>query len=172
MDKKEENLFTPDSIRTFTGQYVNVINPNPDTINIEDIAHSLANMPRFGGHLKHFYSVAEHSLLCMDYVADNLKLQALLHDASEAYLMDMPKPIKNHLPDYQIIEYKIQSVINKKFGLPIDLDKSIKVVDKKIIEFEWQKLMLDEGKLGDRTREDVERDFLLAFRMYEIVKKG
>src|SRR5665811_1025646 len=97
-----ENLYTPNCIRTFTGIYMNVFEPTPEMISIEDIAHALTMQCRFGGHLPDFYSVAQHSLNC-SYLIDNpkLKLTALLHDASEAYLLDIPRPIKNNLNNYK-----------------------------------------------------------------------
>jgi uncharacterized protein len=80
---KYENLYEPDCIRTYTGLYINVFNPKPEMIEIEDIAHALSFQCRFGGHLPKFYSVAQHSLNCSYLVKEPaLKLTALLHDAS------------------------------------------------------------------------------------------
>ena len=111
-----ENLYTPNSIRTRSGQYVNVLELDPDTIRIEDIAHALSMVPRFGGHLPVFYSVGQHCLGVLNTVMDMpqpagttseelrlIRLQALLHDASEAYIGDMPSPIKQHLPDFKAL---------------------------------------------------------------------
>jgi len=90
-----ENLFTPNCIRTFTGKYVNVFEPTLEMICIEDIAHALSMQCRFGGHLPYFYSVAQHSINC-SFLVDTpcLKLEVLMHDASEAYLLGIPSPIK------------------------------------------------------------------------------
>ncbi len=138
-----ENLYTPNCIRTFTGQYVNVFEPDPETIKIEDIAHSLARQCRFGGHLPNFYSVAQHSLNCA-YITDNkeLKLAALLHDASEAYLLDIPRPIKSGLTNYKEIEDKLMMVIANKFGFEYPLPVEVKKVDEIMLETEWYALML------------------------------
>ena len=138
----KENLYTPNSIRTVSGQYVNVFDPDPDTILIEDIAHALSQLPRFGGHLPKMYSVAQHSIACCILVPDEFKMEALLHDASEAYLLDMPRPIKENLPDYKKVEANLQEIICKKFNLPFPMNKVIKEIDKEMLEFEWNVLML------------------------------
>lgn len=114
-----ENLYTPDCIRTFTGIYMNVFEPTPEMICIEDIAHSLSMQCRFGGHLPEFYSVAEHSWHCSLMVANEHKLAALLHDASEAYLLDIPRPIKHRLNNYKKIEDNLMNIIAKNLGLNI-----------------------------------------------------
>jgi len=97
-------LYTPDCIRTYTGRFVNVFQPTPEMICIEDIAHSLSNQCRFGGHLAQFYSVAQHSINCAGLVSSAHTKAALLHDSSEAYLMDIPSPIKAKMPEYKKIE--------------------------------------------------------------------
>ena len=84
-------------IRTYTGKYINVFDPDPEMIDIEDIAHSLSNTCRWGGHCRKFYSVAQHSVMVVDWlpVSDSkLRLAGLMHDATEAYLTDLSKPIK------------------------------------------------------------------------------
>jgi len=90
--EKEYSLYdSKDCIRTFTGKWMDVFNPTADMIDIRDIAHALACTPRFAGHLPKFYSVAQHSIMCYDMVDKEFELVALLHDASEAYLLDIPK---------------------------------------------------------------------------------
>lgn len=143
---KISGLYTPDCVRTQSGVYVNVINPTPDMIVIEDIAHSLSNLCRFGGHTKDFYSVAQHSILCADLVeGKEHKLAALLHDASEAYLIDVPSPLKKHLPDYRKIEDNMMKVIANKFKIKFPFDKKIKEADEKMLKTEWS-ILLEQDK--------------------------
>lgn len=137
-----ENLFTPDCIRTFTGIYVNVFEPTLEMICIEDIAHALSNQCRFGGHLPEFYSVAEHSCYCAQLVKDEHKLAALLHDASEAYLVDIPSPIKARLSNYKEIEEKLMHIISEKFGFGYPLHNDVKIADASALVAEWNCLML------------------------------
>ena len=139
---QKENLYTPNSIRTVSGRYVNVLNPDTDSILIYDIAHALSRMPRFGGHLPHFYSVAQHSMCVANLVDKQHALSALLHDASEAYLMDIPSPIKALLPNYKEIENGLMEVISKKFGFEWPMPDEVKEADKKRLEWEWDNLML------------------------------
>jgi hypothetical protein len=134
----EENLYTPDCIRTASGIYMNVFEPTPEMVCIEDIAHALTYQCRFGGHLPTFYSVAHHSLNC-SYLIDEpeLKLAALLHDASEAYLLDIPRPIKQRLRDYKEIEDGLMRVIANKFGFEWPLHPEVKKVDEIMLQLEW-----------------------------------
>jgi hypothetical protein len=138
-----ENLYTPDCIRTFSGKYVNVFEPDPETICIEDIAHALSHQCRFGGHLPQFYSVAQHSIFCADLAEDQHKLAALMHDASEAYLLDVPRPIKLRLDNYKAIEDNLMTLIAAKFNFSFPLDPHIKVVDEHMLRTEWVTLMLE-----------------------------
>lgn len=165
----EENLYTPNCIRTVTGIYINVFEPTEEMICIEDIAHSLCQQPRFGGHLPYFYSVAEHSLNC-SYLIDSpeLKLAALLHDASEAYLMDIPKPIKSGLTNYKEIEDKLMKVIAIKFGFDYPLPQEVKDVDETMLELEWVCLMLREKvwTLPKRHPHDLYSNFLRMAKYY------
>lgn len=104
-------------IQTFSGVKFNVFDPKPKDIRIIDIAHALSNQCRFSGHVKRFYSVAEHSINVADCVPSLYKLKALLHDATEAYLVDIPSPIKPHLTNYKEIEDRLMKIIFKRFGL-------------------------------------------------------
>jgi len=160
-----ENLYTPDCIRTFSGIYVNVFEPKPDMICIEDIAHALSHIPRFGGHLPKFYSVAQHSRHCSDLVSKEFQLEALLHDAGEAYLGgDVPSPIKKRLPQYRAMEDRLMGVIAKKFGFRYPKSPEVKEADKKMLETEWHSLMLgrDDG-LPTYTSEEAKFLFIKAF---------
>ncbi|HET6558087.1 MAG TPA: hypothetical protein VFG54_12280 [Prolixibacteraceae bacterium] len=138
-----ENLYTPDSIRTYSGIYMNVFEPTLDMICIEDIAHSLANQCRFAGHLPVFYSVAQHSVKASVRANKAHKLQALLHDASEAYLLDIPSPIKKRLRDYKEIEDNLMNLIAKKFGFEYPLHEKVKDIDRYMLQWEWHSLMLN-----------------------------
>lgn len=138
-----ENLFTPDCIRTYSGQYVNVFNPDPDTILIEDIAHSLSQQCRFAAQLPAFYSVAEHCLEVAYMMPTEHQLAGLLHDASEAYLLDIPSPIKKRLPDYLQIEANLMRVIAQKFGFAYPLAQCVHDADHERLIAEWDVLMLE-----------------------------
>jgi uncharacterized protein len=105
-------------ILTYTGKLVAPFNLKPEDVCIEDIAHSLSLQCRFNGHCEKFYSVAEHCVhmadLCM------FSLVALMHDASEAYLLDIPKPLKE-LPEfafYRKIEAEVQGIIERALDMP------------------------------------------------------
>ena len=135
--KTIENLFTKDCIRTFTGIYMNVFEPTPEMICIEDIAHGLSHQCRFAGHTKEFYSVAQHSIHVAELAKDEFKLQALLHDSSEAYLLDMPGPIKKRLPEYCKIENNLMEVIAKKFGFEWPVNENVKGLDDLMLQWEW-----------------------------------
>lgn len=142
MDNTVENLYTPNCIRTFTGIYMNVFDPTLEMVCIEDIAHALSNQCRFGGHLPEFYSVAQHSVVMCEKVNTKHKLAALLHDASEAYLLDIPRPIKGGLSNYKEIENNLMSLISEKFMFQYPLHEKIKEVDEYMLQWEWSRLML------------------------------
>ena len=107
-------------ITTVTGKHFYPLNPNPKDIDIEDIAQSLSLICRANGHFKHFYSVAQHSIACAEEAIERgcsveVILGCLLHDASEAYLCDVTRPVKKHIPQYLRAEEKLQAVIWKRF---------------------------------------------------------
>lgn len=122
-------------ITTSTGLF-DVRNPKPNTIHLADIAVGLSNESRFAGHTSPYtYSVAAHSLFCAA-IAEEMQLsaalifEAVLHDASEAYLGDMPSPIKAVLPDFQALEKNLQSTIARHFNLPEVLSPEIVEIDR------------------------------------------
>ena len=103
-------------IQTHNGIKFYPLNPDPDKILIDDIAHALSNICRFNGHCKEFYSVAQHSCLVAAHLPNELKLLGLLHDASEAYICDIPSPLKNEYKYYKEIELNLQYKIYVKFN--------------------------------------------------------
>jgi len=104
-------------IQTFTGRRFWLDNPRPEDVDIIDIAHALSNENRFAGHTIRAYSVAEHSVRVAALLPVELKLWGLLHDAAEAYVKDIPKPLKAMLPEYRAIEERIQRAVCVRFGL-------------------------------------------------------
>lgn len=137
-----EDLFKPDHIRTFSGKYVNIFEPKPEMFCIEDIAHALSNQCRFGGHLPEFYSVAQHSYHCAEFATPPNKLAALMHDASEAYLLDIPRPIKGKLQNYQEVEHNLMLEISKVFGFDYPMPDEVKEIDNDILQLEWDLKMI------------------------------
>lgn len=104
-------------MQTFTGRQFYPLDPRPEEIDSRDVAHALSLICRYGGHTSRFYSVAEHCLLMSDAVPESVALWALLHDATEAYVGDMVRPLKHHMPDYRQIEENLMEVIAERFGL-------------------------------------------------------
>jgi hypothetical protein len=160
-----ENLYETNCIRTYTGKYVNVFEPAMDMIDIRDIAHALSNMPRWGGHTKKFFSVAQHSMAVAMMLPTELMLDGLLHDATEAYLMDIPSPIKAQLPDYKKIEDELMVCIARKFKITYPFYQSIKAADKIMLEKEWNNLVIgNEPTIFETlTNQQVEQQFLEMF---------
>lgn len=165
----KENLYTPNCIRTFTGKYINPANPDPELICIEDIAHALSMQPRFGGHLPVFYSVAQHCCHVAMLSPEHLRLTALMHDASEAYLIDVPKPIKSQLTNYKEIETRLMYEIAKKFGFIWPGHEKVDEADIQALEIEWKELMLREGlnkTIDPLPQPAAKMQFLHAFKLF------
>ena len=116
----------PDSIRkgdwfqTYSGRQFWPCDPKPEEIYLVDIAHALSNQCRFAGHCQRFYSVAQHSVIVSEQVPFEHAVWGLLHDAAEAYLVDLPRPIKRHSVlgrEYKLLEEQLQTCIAWRFGL-------------------------------------------------------
>lgn len=131
-------------IITYTGKKFYHLQPTPEMVCIEDIAHSLSMLCRWTGHTRFHYSVAQHSVYASYLVPDSFKLSALLHDASEAYLGDMNRPLKHFTqagPAYKEIEEQVEPVIFEKFGVPYPMPEEVKTVDTALLYAEKAQLM-------------------------------
>jgi hypothetical protein len=113
----------------------NYLNPDERQIDIDDIAQALSNIPRWLGHTGQHYSVAQHCCWCYDWTDGN-KLEALMHDASEAYVGDCPTPLKILLPDYQAMEHKVSIILANKYKYNYPYSNETHFVDKIALAFE------------------------------------
>lgn len=156
-------------IRTFTGKYVNVFEPKEEMFCIEDIAHALSNQCRFGGHLPKFYSVAQHSYMCASIADTKDAYDCLMHDASEAYLLDIPTPIKSKLAGYKEIEHNLMLVLAEVFGFTYPLSAEVKNADKKMLELEWELLMLGKHVELDFKPENPQVAELIFLNTYKAI---
>jgi len=130
---------------TFTGKRVKLLSPSVDDIDIQDIAHALSHLCRFTGHCARFYSVAEHCWAASHLVEREFALEALLHDAAEAYINDLSRPLK-HLPsmsEYLVIEQRFEAAIAVKLGLPATMSPAVKVTDNRLVVTEARQLLRD-----------------------------
>lgn len=169
-------------IQTFSKKKLYPLNPYPAAICIEDIAHDLAAQNRFTGHTIWPHSVGLHSIHVADQLPPHLKLAGLMHDASEAYLVDLPKPLKV-LPEfaaYRAAEARLMEVIAEKYGFQWPLDPLVDKADYRMLATEANQLMAPlhpdwQMKAGvkpydivikKRDAEDVEADFWYRFVEY------
>lgn len=121
-----------------------ILNPQQDEIQIEDIGNALAKLCRFTGHTRKFYSVAEHSVYTSRLVPKQDALWALLHDASEAYISDLNRPLKHFTqvgPTYKEVEDIVQRAICVKFRLPEEEPASVKKADNALLYAEKEALL-------------------------------
>ena len=173
-------------ITTYTRKHFDPINPDAELICIEDIAHALPMICRGNGHVSSFWSVGEHCILCAKEAAakgysDRLVLAALLHDASECYMSDVPRPFKKELPEYQKWEDHLLSLIYEKF-LGSDLTEKeqiqLKEIDNAMLWYDLEEL-LEEKQYGEapeihvdlnyavRTFSEVEAEYLEIYNKYQ-----
>lgn len=132
-----------DWIQTFRKKKFHAADPRVEDIDIEDIAHALSQQCRFSGHTSRFYSVAEHSVRVALICPREHRLWGLLHDASEAYIVDIPRPFKHmdQLREYREIEAVVQGVVCDRFGLPREMPRAVKLADEILLGTEARDLM-------------------------------
>ena len=142
-----------DFIETYTGQPFWPLNPTKEHVSIIDIAHALSNQCRYSGATQNFYSTAQHCCLLSNYVEKNMKgstaldaLQILMHDSAEAYLVDVPRPVKQHMPEYRKWDKTITMVIRSWLGIgDVPIPEWQDELDSRIIMDERAQLMSDSG---------------------------
>ena len=163
---------------TFSGRRFDPLMMTPEDVVLEDIAHALSLLCRGGGQLKYFYSVGQHCINCMKEAkargwTQRMQLACLIHDASEAYISDIIRPVKVHLSNYMEIEERIMDKIWRRFGLD-DLteeeNRRWKQVDDDVLKLELMVLIEGEENavceelcscpdLSERSWRDVEEEF-------------
>ena len=162
-----------------SGLLINLNEPTEAMICIEDIASALSKICRFGGHSNAFYSVAQHSCLVAALAPDHLCREALLHDAAEAYLGDVIKPLKNKLGTlYENYEYEFMKVIIRKFKLNFDNLLDIKEFDKQALEIEHAAFIMGDHNQwaanmrkvnlspGAWPHDDARRKFMAFYKLF------
>ncbi len=130
-------------IQTRSGRKLDFVDPQPDMIHIDDIAEGLAKECRYNGQCRGLYSVAQHSEYCSYLVPEAFAMEALLHDASEAYCKDITRPHKDLMPEYRVIEKRVDAAIREKFRLPRDHSDIIKVADNIMLVTERRDIMTE-----------------------------
>jgi hypothetical protein len=128
-------------IQTYTGKQFYPLDPQKEDVDIRDIAHALSLICRYAGNCKEFYSVAEHSILISHAVPPNDAIYGLLHDAAEAYLGDVLRPIKQDLPELRQVEDRIQRMIYFHFNLSPIVPHSVLRADSAILGDELKQVM-------------------------------
>lgn len=171
------------SIKTYTGVMFDPVHPESERIDILDIAHALSMLCRANGHFRSFYSVGQHCINCAREAkargySERVQLACLLHDASEAYLSDVTRPVKQELPKYLEIEKPLQETIWRKYlGSKLTEEEKVQVfdVDDAMLFYEFKELMdtrlteeepelKSEPEFGFREFEEIEKRFLRVFR--------
>lgn len=122
--------------------------PVPADIDIQDIAHALSLQCRFGGHTREFYSVAQHAVHVSTICKPENALWGLLHDASEAYIVDIPRPLKvaPDMTGYSRLEIRMMRAVCERFGLPDRMPQDVAEADEILLATEARDLMPHEGE--------------------------
>lgn len=165
-----------DYITTYTGEHFIPTAPEGDKIHIEDIAHALSLICRGNGHVKTFFSVGQHCINCALEAAargysQRVILACLLHDASESYMSDVPKPFKKYLKEYNAMEDALLDVIYEKYlGSPLSAEEQmlVKAIDNAFLYYDLLHL-LDEKM--DITAPEIKITFSYEFVPFEEVEK-
>ncbi|MDO4291632.1 MAG: phosphohydrolase [Eubacteriales bacterium] len=156
-------------ITTYTGKHFNPVEPQEELLDIRDIAHSLSLVCRANGHVSHFYSVGQHSVACAREAAQRglsvrVCMGCLLHDASEAYLSDVTRPIKGEMTRYLEVEERLQELIWRHFvpgeAFSEEERRQIFAIDDEMLSWEFARLMPEGcGTGGGRISAPLSADF-------------
>ncbi len=172
-----------DVMNTYSGKIFSPIEPMETDIEIGDIAHALSQLCRGNGHLRRFFSVGQHSINCSLEAkargySKRVQLALLLHDASEAYIADMIRPVKKYISGYYEVEARLQNCIYVKY-LKSEPDEGeaelIRQVDDDMLQWELDDMLICDGSvtkpqmsnavdLGEKAMREVEEKFLELFK--------
>jgi uncharacterized protein len=146
-------------IQTYKGNKFRLDSPKFD---IEEIAHALSLQCRFTGHIRDFYSVAEHSVMVagLSKIFGGDPFEGLMHDAHEAYFSDLASPWKAVVPDYKKIEKRLEAAMRKQFGLPDEITETVKKADWVALFIEARRLLngpLDDWIAPEGIREEADK---------------
>jgi hypothetical protein len=136
-----------DWIQTYSGGRFWPLDPRAEEVEIIDIAHALSQICRYNGHCRMFYSVAQHSMLVAAACSAENRLWGLMHDAAEAYLADVVRPVKHCLEGWEAIEERVLRAIAERFGLAWPVPAEVKEIDTRILINEKRDLMRNPAKL-------------------------
>ena len=159
-------------IQTLTGKQFSLFEPTPEMIDIRDIAAGLSNKGHFSGLTPSYFSIAQHCVMVCDefafwdfFIDPKLKLLALLHDAAEAYIGDMIKPLKVRIPQFAEVEENIMKAICAKYEMDYSSLHLIKAADLFIQEVEYN-AFYNEGRITYMNPEKAKLEFLDRFKIY------
>ena len=177
-------------ITTYTRKHFDPVHPDPELICIQDIAHALSMICRGNGHVSTFWSVGEHCICCAKEAlgrgySNRLALACLLHDASECYMSDVPRPLKQEMETYKAIENRLLQVIYQKFlgrGLTEEEECLLKEIDDDLLWYDLD-VLLEEKQTGKppklhfkldytvRPFREVEKEYLELFERIRNMRK-
>ncbi|MEE0776094.1 MAG: phosphohydrolase [Bacillota bacterium] len=186
-ETSDENGLHLEPIRTYTNVVMYPLNPRKEDFRISDIAHALSLMTRANGHFTTFYSVAQHCLNC-SYEAEargysrRMQLALLLHDASEAYLSDLTRPVKAGITQYREIENHLNDILFEAFGIfnfEKEEKKMLREIDDDMMYYEFENLHISGGfhkeyhlrkehPLAFRDMAEVEDEYIRRFQALTI----
>lgn len=132
-----------EGIRLYSGAMFDYNAPQDSDVTIDDVAHALSHVCRFAGHIRHFYSVAQHAVNVSRLVPPEHAYAALMHDTAEAFTNDLPTPLKTAFPVFKELEVKIETAMANKFGFQYPLHESVKYADLQMLLLEKEMLKQD-----------------------------
>lgn len=188
-DKGDKDM--PDYILTYSKMKFTPTEPKGEDVRIEDIAHALSMLCRANGHYSSFYSIGAHCLNCYEEAcarreSNRVKLACLLHDACEAYISDITRPVKQYLEEYRSIEDRLSKVIYERFlGSPLTEyeEKMVKLIDDamlyyEFLEFSGEKLLEEPPYVAATpdfyrgTMKQVEQEYIEVFDSIDLEDKS
>ena len=163
-------------ITTYGGTHFTPTEPNAADIHITDIAHALSLICRGNGHVKTFFSVGQHCIHCALEAkargySDRVVLACLLHDAGEAYMSDVPRPLKPYISDYKVIEGKLLNTIYEKYlGSPLTTEEEALVqnIDDDMLYYDLWNLL---NEPSNRPAPEMKTTFSYEVLPFEVVEQ-